>query len=54
MLLPEDDAAAFSPEELRRMVGELLGEVGSGARLGVPGAPLIPPLPDLIRARATP
>jgi len=25
-----------------------------GARLGVPGAPLIPPLPDLIRARATP
>ena len=28
MLLPEDDAAAFSPEELRRLVGELLGEVG--------------------------
>ncbi len=27
MLLPEDDAAAFSPEELRRLVGELLGEV---------------------------
>ena len=25
-----------------------------GARLGVPGAPLIPPLPDLIRAHATP
>jgi hypothetical protein len=24
-----------------------------GARLGVPGAPLIPPLPDLIRARAS-
>ena len=27
MLLPADDAAAFSPEELRRLVGELLGEV---------------------------
>ena len=25
-----------------------------GARLGVPGAPLIPPLPDLVRARASP
>ena len=25
-----------------------------GARLGVPEAPLIPPLPDLVRARATP
>ena len=25
-----------------------------GARLGVPGAPLIPPLPELVRARASP
>ena len=25
-----------------------------GARLGVPGAPVIPPLPDLVRARASP